>query len=319
MVTVMKFGKALRDPFRYNENKVAIGMAQFIHSANYGKDTNQLSGKDRITRLKKQAILNERATLKSVHITLNFDPSEKIDKDTLQQIVDGYMKRIGYAAQPYIVYRHTEAGHPHVHIVTTNIRPDGTRIHTHNNRGKFLPELARQAIEQEFGLVRASDHGLHQAHQNTPFEPPKVLYGKSETRRAVTTVLDAILERHQYTSLAELNAILRKYNVMADNGGEHSRIRQGGGLVYRVLDDHGKKVGAPIKASDIDGKPTLKFLEKQFARNAKLRQTANTQNPKLISLAELIPHPTLPVHEENTKPEEECQKRQKKKRKRLHL
>jgi hypothetical protein len=312
MVTVMKFGKALRDPFRYNEYKVRVGVAQFIHSANYGKDTGELSGRDRITRLEKQAILNARSALKSVHITLNFDPSEKIDKDTLQQIVDGYMKRIGYGAQPYIVYRHTDAGHPHVHIVTTNIRPDGTRIPTHNKMGKFLSELARQAIEQEFSLVRASDHQLRQPHQITPFEPPQVLYGKTETRRAVTTVLDAILERHQYTSLFELNAILRKYNVMADNGSERSRIRQAGGIVYRVLDGQGRKVGAPIKASDIYGKPTLKFLEKQFAKNAHLRQAARA--------AAVLPPPTTPaIQQENIQPDEERQRIRKMKRKRLHL
>ena len=306
----MKFGKALRDPFRYNENKVRIGVAEFIHSANYGKDNNELSSKDRINRLEKQAILDERSTLKSVHITLNFDPSEKIDKDTLQQIVDGYMKRIGYGAQPYIVYRHTDAGHPHVHVVTTNIRPDGTRIPTHNNRGKFLSELARQAIEQEFGLVRASDHQLRQPHPITPFEPPKVLYGKTETRRAITTVLDAILERHQYTSFFELNIILRNYNIMADNGSERSRIRQGGGLVYRVLDDQGRKVGAPIKASDIHSKPTLKFLEKQFAKNTHLRQVAR-------DAAVLTPLTPPVIQQENNQSREERQER--KKRKRLHL
>jgi Relaxase/Mobilisation nuclease domain len=340
MVTVIKFGKNLRSPFYYNENKLKAGVADFIHSANYGKDTEELSRKDRIARLEKQAALHETAKLKSVHITLNFDPSEKIDRDTLRQIVDAYMQRIGYGGQPYIVYQHTDAGHPHVHVITTNIRPDGIRIPTHNF-GKYISEPARQAVELEFGLVRASDHKLRQPYQTEALEPEKVIYGRTETRRAITIVLDTILERHQYTSLAELNTILRKYNVMADNGTEGSRIRQRGGLVYRVLDDKGNKVGVPIKASDIYSKPTLKFLEKRFAKNATLRQAAKTrpqpilwdpapsapqtrhseepQTPKPISLADLIPHPNPPVPEDKAEPEEERQKRKKKKRKRLHL
>jgi hypothetical protein len=355
MVTVIKFGKALRSPYHYNENKVKAGAAEFIHSANYGKDTEQMSRKDRIARLEKLAALHETAKLKSVHITLNFDPSEKIDKNTLQEIVDDYMTRIGYGNQPYIVYQHTDAGHPHVHVVSTTIRPDGTRIPTHNI-GKNVSEPARQAIEKEFGLVRASDHQLRQPYQTQPLEPEKVLYGRTETRRAITIVLDGVLEKYPYTSLAELNAILRKYNVMADNGSEGSRIRQRGGLVYRVLDDQGKKVGVPIKASDIYSKPTLKFLEKQFTKNATLRQAAQKrpqptvgpktklanrtpqpslwdhgpadkkspqldtpQTPKPISLADLIPRNLVPIQEENVQSEEELRKKRKKKRKRLHL
>lgn len=356
MVTVIKFGKSLRSPFHYNENKVKLGVAEFIHSANYGKDTDQIPPKDRIARLEKQAGLREKAKFKSAHITLNFDPAEKIDLDTLRQIVDSYMEKIGYGCQPYIVYQHKDAGHPHVHIVSTNIRNDGTRIPTHNI-GKNISEPARQAIEQEFGLVRANDHQLRQPYQTKALEAEKVRYGRTETRRAITIVLDAVLTRHPYTSLAEFNAILRKFNVMADNGSEGSRIRQRGGLVYRVLDEQGNKVGTPIKASDIYSKPTLKFLEKQFAKNASLRQEANShtqttafphtipayksssqpfpwdQNPAYresrpseqfpapqpIRLADLIPHPSAPIPEDIREPEEERQKKRKKKRKRLHL
>jgi hypothetical protein len=306
MVAMMKFSKYLRSAFQYNENKVKSGAAEFIHSANYGKDTSDLSGRDRIARLKKQAILNGRAQLKCVHISLNFDPSDKIDKNTLQQIADGYMKGIGFGAQPDLVYRHDDAGHPHIHILTTSIRPDGTRIPTYNKAGVFMSERASQEVAQEFGLVHAKGPRPVQPRQNRSNEPEKVLYGKTETHNAVTTVLDAILDRHQYTSLAELNAILRKYNVMADQGSERSRIRQNGGLVYRVLNDQGKKVGAPIKASHINGKPTLKFLEERFAQNASLCQ-----------LAKVDPHPTLT--QDNTQAEVERQKHPKKKRKRLHL
>jgi hypothetical protein len=223
-----------------------------------------------------------------------------------RKIADAYMKRIGFGAQPYIVYRHNDAGHPHIHILTTNIRPDGTRINTLNKAGVFVSEPARQEVEREFGLVRASGRRPVEPDQPKTHEPQKVVYGSTETRRAITSVLDAILGKQQYTSLAELNAILRKYNVMADQGGEGSRIRQNGGLVYRILDDQGKKVGVPIKASNINGKPTLKFLKERFAYNASLRQTANTRAQPALN-------------ENNTQAEEARKNRNKRKRKRLHL
>jgi hypothetical protein len=34
------------------------------------------------------------------------------------------MERIGFGRQPYLVYRHFDADHPHIHIVTNTIRAD---------------------------------------------------------------------------------------------------------------------------------------------------------------------------------------------------
>jgi hypothetical protein len=270
MVTIIKFGKTLRSPFHYNENKVKEGKAEIIHSANYGKGTDELTQRGRIARLEKLATRKEEAKLKSAHITINFHPDEKLDKETLRQIADRYMREIGFGDQPYIVYQHNDAAHPHIHVLSTPIRLDGTRIPTHNI-GKDKSARAREIIEKEFNLRPAQQSDLRQAWKTLPVDVQKVIYGRTETRRAITVVLDSVIGRYHYTSLPELNAILRNYNVMADNGGEGSRTRQRGGLVYRALDDNGNKVGPPIKASNIYSKPTLKYLEKEFAKNETLR------------------------------------------------
>jgi hypothetical protein len=72
---------------------------------------------------------------------------------------------------------------------------------------------------------------------------------------------------HIYASLAELNAVLQQYNIVADRGTESSRICQNKGLVYRILNADKQKVGVPIKASLIYSQPTLKNIEKNFAQN----------------------------------------------------
>ena len=100
----------------------------------------------------------------------------------------------------------------------------------------------------------------------------KVQYGKSETKRAIANVLDHVLNTYKYTSLPELNAVLYQYNMIADRGDESSRIYQNGGLVYRILDANGKKVGVPIKASDFYNKPTLKCLQEKFRQHEAARQ-----------------------------------------------
>jgi hypothetical protein len=101
-------------------------------------------------------------------------------------------------------------------------------------------------------------------------------YGKSDLRRSITNVLDSVLTQYKYTSLAELNALLRQYNIAADRGLENSRTFKNRGLYFRALDKNGNKIGVPIKASSIYSKPTLKNLEKKFAEN-ELRRMPDSQ------------------------------------------
>jgi hypothetical protein len=46
------------------------------------------------------------------------------------------------------------------------------------------------------------------------------------------------------------------------------------GIVYSLFDSHGKRIGIPIKASSIYGKPTLRFLAKQYKLNEVLRRSS---------------------------------------------
>ena len=98
------------------------------------------------------------------------------------------------------------------------------------------------------------------------------MYGRSPTKRAITNVLDAVLPHYKYASLAELNAVLKLYNITADRGKEEGIIFRKNGLVYRVLDEKGNKIGVPIKASSIYSKPTLAYLEKRFSENDILKR-----------------------------------------------
>ncbi|HVW60104.1 MAG TPA: hypothetical protein VHC48_08725 [Puia sp.] len=81
---------------------------------------------------------------------------------------------------------------------------------------------------------------------------------------ALSNVLEKVVGQYKYTSLEELNAVLRLYNAEAYRGREESRLYKTRGLIYRVLDEKGRATSSQIKASDFDSKPTLDRLEKQF-------------------------------------------------------
>lgn len=283
MVAIIKTGPSIHRTFNYNEQKVKAGIAECILAANYPKDLDSLTLTGKLNRLLNQAALNENVTRNSVHISLNFDPSEKIIPYILGEIAQAYMKQIGFADQPYLVYQHHDAGHPHIHIVSIKIRPDGSRIDT-QNIGRNQSEKARKLIEQLFNLVKADKRKQNQVHQLKPVNVEKLQYGKRETKQAITNVLDAVLSTYKYTSLPELNAVLKQYNVKADRGNNESRIYQTGGLVYRVIDANGDPIGVPIKASDFYNKPTLKTLETKYQENDLARQPKKARVKNAIDL-----------------------------------
>ncbi len=178
MVAIIHSSKSLRNALLYNENKVKQKVADFIHAGNYPKDTYLLGFSDKINRMEKLIELNQQTKINSVHISLNFDSRDILNEDILKKISDNYLSDIGFGNQPYLVYKHNDSGHPHIHIVTTNIRSDGSRISLHN-LGKNESEKARKSIEQQFRLISAERQKKLQ-YNLKPVDVKKVQYGKTE-------------------------------------------------------------------------------------------------------------------------------------------
>ena len=271
MVSKIISGKSLKGALLYNENKVDKKMAELIGANGFQKDLKLLNFSEKLMRLQDLASRNERVKTNTLHISLNFANGENLDKEKLNAITKDYMDRIGFSKQPYLIYQHQDAGHPHVHIVTTNIQSSGERISLHN-LGKTKSEEARKIIEKSYNLIPAS-----KLENQQDFKLAKVEYGKCETKRAITNVLKGIISSYRFTNLPEFNAVLKNYNVVADRGSKDSRMYHKNGLVYWALDAKGNKVGIPIKASSIYGSPTLKKLELCFTKNEEIRKPFKSQ------------------------------------------
>jgi len=296
MVAVIKTGHSIRAMLNYNENKIKEGKAECIGQGNYPVDAERLTYAMKLNRLEKQCRLNENVKRNTVHISLNFDPIEaNLAKEKLLEIAGSYMEKIGFGNQPHLIYQHHDAGHPHIHITTINVQENGKRIAMHNI-GKDKSEPARKEIERAFSLVKAEN----QKKKEYKPEPvsARVQYGKAETKKAIENVLNFVVNNYKYTSLPELNAVLKLYNIEADKGTENSRVAKHNGLLYHVLDKKGNREGVPIKASMFYDKPTLKNLEEKFAVNDIKRQPDKSRiknaidtaflNGKIIILPQLI-------------------------------
>jgi hypothetical protein len=291
MVTILNINTSLRRTIAYNENKVNKGSAELIFAGNYPIDLDKITDEIKLKRFTKRTELNKNTKHNTLHISLNFSPLEDHSKEKLIAIATLYIQKIGFSHQPHLVYEHYDAGHPHLHLVTINIEKDGKRIDLHNIVTE-KSEPARKQIEEVFGLIKSQKQNKDNELNLSPIVMGKIRYGKIESTKAITQVLDFILKHYSYTGLGELNAILGQYNLLADRGKENSKTFQSGGLLYKILDLHGKPIGKPIKASSLYGQPTLKFLETQFKINAAKNTAQKTRMKNIIALL-LQRHPNL--------------------------
>jgi hypothetical protein len=271
MVARIVSGKSIRGILNYNEYKVQDREAELLLAASFPRPAAELKFKSKLERFEKLTCLNERTRTNALHISLNFSNRDVLDSDLLCRIAGDYMEAIGFGDQPYLVYRHYDAAHPHIHIATVNIDPDGNRIETHNI-GRYQSEKARKELEEKYNLTRAEDQKQETAFMLRPALLEKAVYGKRETKLAISSIVREVVGTYRFTSLPELNAVLGQFNVMAYPGAEGTMMREKGGLVYCLLNDRGEPVGIPIKASSIYSSPTLKSLERKYPANKEERK-----------------------------------------------
>lgn len=273
----MKNGKNIRGALSYNEAKVRDGKAELIMASRYGCDAVELSFSQ---KLKRFTDLNDKCVTSSfntIHISLNFSPDDLIDTETMQLIARDYMQQLGFEKQPYLVYRHDDTAHPHLHIVTTPVKTNGRTINLHN-LAQRKSEPARKSLEEQYNLLKAE--GRKQKEGLSAVDPKLALYGKAETKQAIAQIVRSVADNWRFTNLDEYNLILRQFGVMADLGKIGDRMQKHNGLQYFIINPNGERLSVAIKASSIYSSPTLKNLERKFAaslikKQATLKYTAS--------------------------------------------
>lgn len=271
MVARIKIGKSIRGILHYNEQKVSEGHARVIMASGFAIELESLDFNSKLRRFQHLTELRPSVATNALHISLNFDISEKLQDEKMQRIANRYMELLGFGNQPFLVYRHEDVSHQHLHIATVSIQADGTPISLHNI-GRKRSEEARQTVEKEFGLFVAMSKKKNTHPPIKAIDVEKIIYGKTPTKRAISNVVSAVLENYRFTSLPEYNAVLRQFNVVADRGAEDSEMYRKNGLIYSLLDEKGNNVGVPLKASSFYHKPTLANIEKKYEKNKDQRE-----------------------------------------------
>jgi len=284
MIAKLSKGTSIKGALKYNENKVAEGSAELLNAHKFGKEKDDLSFKEKVNKFKRYTDQNTRANVNSYHYSLNFHENDRVDNKQLKEIADRFMKAVKFGYQPYLVYRHHDSGHPHIHIVSTNIQANGKRINDSWN-ARPMRQCAEE-IERDYGLTLTGNN-LKKLGQK--YEYPEhdnridpVLYPEKELRNKISDVVAALHKEYKYKSFEDYNQLLGEYNLKAIRlNGRNIRQDdiQSNGLAFQTT-KNGKETGVPIYASEILhlGKFNIQEVDKAIKANSKERLSGKLEN-----------------------------------------
>ncbi|AZQ57312.1 hypothetical protein EJ994_00250 [Maribacter sp. MJ134] len=198
------------------------------------------------------------------HISLNLPHGEHLDDKTFLKISEEYMENMGYREQPYVVVRHTDTEHEHVHIVTTNVKEDGKVLGTFNSHRRSMS--TRQHLEKKYGLSPAPT--TKQKRQLPIYRLPELQFGmdaEKGTKYYLQDVLNSINQKYKVRSFDELERLVKPYHIeVKQTKNESGRI----GVKYGVDNQKGYRTNF-INGSEVHRNLSGPKLQKVFDIHSK--------------------------------------------------
>ncbi|QES93921.1 relaxase/mobilization nuclease domain-containing protein [Empedobacter brevis] len=206
-------------------------------------------------------IANRNTEKHTLHISLNPNPKNELNDEQFQDIAVYYMQEMGYGNQPYVVFKHTDTGRSHIHIVSVCVDENGKKISDKFEKRRSM-NVCRE-LEQKFGLIPAISTQNKQNH--SIFQP--VNYQNGEIKSQIASIVRHLPNHYCFQSFAEYNALLSLFNITAEKveGEINGKILKG--LIYFVLNNKREKLRLRFKSSLFGKNTGLSALEKHFEKN----------------------------------------------------
>lgn len=140
-------GKGFRGALRYNLEKVNKSVAEIL-------DHSFASTSERIIMKEIQMVKVLRPNLQKYfyHTSINFPPGEDLPNEKMKQIGLDYLESNGFTQRQFIMFRHYDADHPHLHILVNRIGYDGSVLSDSNDFSRS--EKILRELEKKYKLIQ---------------------------------------------------------------------------------------------------------------------------------------------------------------------
>lgn len=243
MVAKISRGASLYGAVAYNHSKVEIERGKILSSNKMIEGENgELDIRSAMKSFALHLHQDTKVEKPIIHISLNPHPEDILSDEQLTDIGRGYLERMGYGNQPYIIYKHDDIERAHIHIVTTNVDRNGRKIDDKNDfhRSKTIT----RDIEQRYGL-----HTAERKKRGERFTFKSVDAAKGNIKIQIGNVVKAVATSYHFQSFNEYRTLLAQYNICVEQSKGERNGRPYAGLIYYATNDNGDKVSNPFKSS----------------------------------------------------------------------
>ena len=253
--------KDLMKSLTYNFRKVDRDQADILLSG-------QLSADGRLTAERvfreMRAYIPSGARTKNIvfHASINPRPDKPLSDDRLRTIAHEYLRRLGYGDQPFIVFKHRDIAREHIHLVSTRVRHDGRKIR--DTMEHVRSTRIMRSLEVKFGLLPS---GHSQKKEDVSAQPSAVDINAGDIKRQIAAAVQYVLGRYAFQSVGEMNLLLTRFRVTAEEVKTERKGRLFDGIVYAATDADGHKICTPIKASEISRQVSYAALRRYFEQS----------------------------------------------------
>lgn len=259
MVAKINYGSSLYGALAYNGEKVNEGVAKILET---NKVFSPADGIHNISACMQDfmAYMPSHVLTKKpvIHISLNPHPDDTLTDEQFSAIAREYIEKMGYANQPFIVYKHEDIDRHHLHIVTLAVDERGKKINDRNNF--YTSTRILKELEQKYGLIPAQMQKVKEV-----FRLKKVCYGDGENlKKQLASVIKPAAKFYHCPSFKEYRALLSTYNICVEEVKGDVNGKTYMGLLYFATDNKGNKVGKVFKSSLFGKSVGYEALQNRF-------------------------------------------------------
>ena len=269
MIAKIGRGSNLYGALVYNQLKVEKDNGQVLYTNKIIETPDGSYTVSQLLRSFEPYLLANRKTEKPIlHISLNPDPKDKVSDEEFEKLAQNYMQKMGYAEQPFVVFKHTDIDRTHIHIVSVCVDEEGRKISDKFEKRRSM-DVCRE-LEKEYCLISAIEK--KQNPQNQIFKP--VDYKAGDIKSQIASVIRHLPKYYKFEGFGTYNALLSLFNITAEEvKGEYNGISKQG-LVYFALNEKGEKASNPFKASLFGKQAGYVQLQQHYAQSKELLKNA---------------------------------------------
>lgn len=263
-------GKGFRGALRYNLEKVQKGVAEIL-------DHSFASTTEKTILTEIQMVRIQRPNLKKFfyHTSINFPPGEDLRTDKMKQIGLDYLQANGFTQHQYIMFRHYDTDHPHLHILVNRIGYDGSVLSDSNDYARS--EKALRELEKKYNLTRvpSSTQAKQRAVTKDELEMMKRTNTPSQKLKLQVIIQKILQDKTRLTTEQFIKALHKhKINVLFNQAS--TGYVSGISYSYEGISITGAKLGNDFKWASI--KSSIDYDQQ---RDQKIIQQTNEQIKKL--------------------------------------